>query len=110
MPQEEQSPANTVRVATGDMPGPSSVAPAVRIADGQLQDLSSTQAAPTTDPELHTDPELNSAAAIAAALQDHLSKPYVYRELGYSAPPPIPVSAAEAWLTSAWIVARSSQD
>ena len=62
---------------------------------------SSPQTAPMTDRELHC------SAEIAAALQDHLSKPHVYEALGHTAPPSIPVSAVEDWLSSAWIVARS---
>ena len=52
-----------------------------------------------------SDSELHSSADIAAALQDHMSKPYVYEQLGHTAPPSIPVSAVEEWLSSVWIVA-----
>ena len=88
--------ADNGHVPTRDVLGPRGVGPAVQgIGGGPL----SSQIAPMSDSELH------SSADIAAALQDHMSKPYVYEQLGHTAPPSIPVSAVEEWLSSVWIVA-----
>eukprot|EP00891_Asterochloris_glomerata_P001463 jgi/Astpho2/1463/Aster-05351 len=75
-PQEAQLLAND---STRYMPGPSGVQ-----ASERSPSPSSPQTAPMTDRELHC------SADIAAALQDHLSKPHVYEALGHTAPPSIP--------------------
>ena len=84
-----------------DVPGPSGGEATVQGIGERSTSSSSPQTAPVTDRELHC------SAEIAAALQDHLSKPHVYEAVGHTAPPSIPVSAVEDWLSSAWIVARS---